>query len=252
MAGGTGVGTVSRVALAAVAVMAFAAAGLGGAVGVGEPLYPDLRTLPPVGLDLPTEQQNGKYVLRFSNTVWNAGAGRLEIEGPIDPEAPDKTLFQNAYDAPVGGEQAARRPVDSDVLYHPDHQHYHFADFAAYRLYQQAKDGTYRATSKRGVKTGFCIMDTAPVGDSPAPSGPYSACSQELQGLSVGWGDEYRRYLPDQWVVLGRRPLKDGEYALRSTADPAGKIAEEDEGNNTAVVYFTVKDGRLGPERSRP
>ena len=44
--------------------------------------------------------------LRFSNTVWNAGEGRLEIQGnPKPPKKKEQTIvrqiFQNIYDAPT-------------------------------------------------------------------------------------------------------------------------------------------------------
>src|SRR5689334_12474889 len=42
-------------------------------------LYPDLRTLPPT--DFAFDQiDDGSHVLRLTNTVWNAGEGRLELQ----------------------------------------------------------------------------------------------------------------------------------------------------------------------------
>ena len=57
----------------------------GECVGSGESLYPDLRTQP--ATDLSFDLRDGTYVLRFSNTVWNAGEGRLELEGDPHPTA---------------------------------------------------------------------------------------------------------------------------------------------------------------------
>ena len=48
----------------------------------------------------------------------------------------------------------------------------------------------------------------------------------------------YRSYLDCQWLdVTDVRP---GEYVLTVTVDALDKIAEEDEGNNTAVVLVTI------------
>ena len=244
-----------RFALVPVLVLVGAVGGLaaaaGPAAGAGPALYPDLRTRTPADLAFDV-LADGTHVLRFSNTVWNAGEGRLELEGDPHPQQDAaKTIYQNLYDAPTGGNRVSHTQVSSDVVYHPSHEHYHFADFSNYLLLKKAKNGRYRATTKQGVKTGFCIMDLARVRGSYEPQ--YTACGRELQGLSVGWGDVYGSDLPEQWVVLGDRRLADGEYGLRSTADPKNKLDEGGrDGNNAATAYFTVSGGQITGVRSRP
>ena len=244
-----------RFALALVLVLIGAAGGLaaaaGPAAGAGPARYPDLRTRTPTDLHFDV-LADGTHVLRFSNTVWNAGEGRLELEGDPHPRRDAvKAVYQNLYDAPTGGNRVSHKQVSSNVVYHPTHEHYHFADFATYLLLKKDRDGRYRATTKQGVKTGFCIMDSARVRGSYEPQ--YTECGRELQGLTVGWGDTYGYWLDDQWVVLGDRRLADGEYALRSTADPKNKLAEGGrDGNNAATAYFTVSRGRITGVRSRP
>src|SRR3954468_12215779 len=58
---------------------------------VGPLLFPNLKTLPPrhltleradVSVDSTGDMHN---VLRFSNSEWNAGPGRLELRSKIDP-----------------------------------------------------------------------------------------------------------------------------------------------------------------------
>ncbi len=243
---------VTRIALVAVAVVLFGAAGFGAAGGAGPARYPDLRTLRPSDLFF-DELDDGTPVLRFSNTVWNAGPGRLEMEGNPDPQQGGKAIYQNVYDA--RGTQVDSKLVNSDFVYHPTHQHFHFADFANYRLLRQDRRGGYRLAAQQqqfGEKTGFCIMDTRPVA-SPADA-TYSVCDGAVQGLSVGWGDVYDYTLDDQWVEL-RRGLKDGEYALVSTADPENRLDEgggEAEENNEATAYFTVRGGQIADVRGRP
>ena len=244
-----------RSTLALVLVLIGAAGGFvaaaGPAAGAGAPRYPDLRTLRPADLRFAV-LADGTHVLRFSNTVWNAGEGRLELEGDPHPqEGTTKAIYQNLYDAPTGGALVSHKEVDGDAVYHPSHEHYHFADFSNYLLLKKAKNGRYRATTKQGVKTGFCILDSARFRGSYAAQ--YATCGRALQGLTVGWGDVYGDWLDDQWVVLGDRRLADGEYGLRSTADPKNKLDEAGrDGNNAATAYFTVSGGQITDVRSRP
>jgi hypothetical protein len=243
---------------------------VGGLLGSGQmaggqdaSLYPDLQTLPPSDLFF-DRISGGTHILRFSNTVWNAGEGRLEIQGnPKPPKKRDTTnntlrqIYQNLYDAPVGGAQTLHKQVASDAIYHAGHQHFHFADFASYLLLKQDATGVYQETAKKGSKTSFCIMDTSLIQGSYRDQ--YRACGGELQGLTPGWGDTYDYTLVDQWVVLGNQPLEDGEYGLQSTADPINHLDEAvgdkndpRESNNTAVTYFTVSGGQIGNVRNSP
>lgn len=226
------------------AACCFAAAG--SAAGAARPRYPDLRTLRPTDLRF-AQLPDGTHVLRFSNSVWNAGPGRLELEGDPRPQRDvAKRVYQNVYDAPVGGARVGHAQVATDVVYHPTHSHYHLADFASYLLLKRNAAGAYEATTKRGTKTGFCIMDTTAVRGSLG--GQYRGCGLTLQGLTVGWGDTYSSLLPDQWVVLGRESLADGAYAVQSTADPRNVIAEGGrDGNNVGTTCFTVARGAIRP-----
>jgi hypothetical protein len=234
-------------------ILVLAVSGLMGsgqlAGGAGTPLYPDLRTEPPSQLRF--DMASGTHILRFSNTVWNAGEGRLEIQGNPNPPRKKKQntirqIYQNLYDAPVGGTQVSHKQVASDAIYHEGHQHFHFADFASYLLLKRDASGVYQETAKKGTKTSFCVMDSIRIqGSYPSQ---YQSCGGELQGLTPGWGDAYGYWLADQWVVLGSERLADGQYGLQSTADPRNLLNEGGgvrEGDNTAVTYFTVTNGAI-------
>lgn len=226
----------------------------GRCVGGGAPLYPELRTRPATKLSF-DRLTDGTYVLRFNNTVWNAGEGRLEIEGNPNPtrNVAKKKIYQNLYDAPVGGELVSHKVVNSDLLYHPSHNHFHFSNFASYLLLKRLASGDYANTTMKGTKTSFCIMDTGRY--SGSFTSQFQECDNALQGLSVGWGDTYTANLPDQWVVLGDQPLAEGEYGIQSTADPAGVLDEgggERENNNVNVTYFTVSSGQISNIRQSP
>ena len=93
-------------------------------------------------------------------------------------------------------------------------------------------------------------MDTRRI--SGSYSAQYTACGQTLQGLTVGWGDTYGGWLVEQWIDLGLSPLADGEYAVRSTANPANKLYESNNSNNVARTYFTVRNGAITNVRTTP
>ena len=234
-----------RTILALIVAAGAVVAGLGSAAGAGAPLYPDLQTLAPTGLRFDTVTLgDGKphHVLRFDNTVWNAGPGRLELEGKKRSK-----IYQNVYDAATGGTQVERIYIGNDSIYHAGHNHYHLENFASYVL---LAGGAERG---RGTKTSFCVFDYVNItGQSGAQ---YTSCGRAIQGLSVGWGDTYRAHLADQWVDLGvaaagTRPLADGSYTLISTANPGNaasrqQLREANYGNNEGRTCFTVKSGAI-------
>ncbi len=220
------------------------------------PLYPDLRPTAPSSLyfDRTTVNGSSQYILRFSNTVWNAGEGRLELQGDPNPNG-SNAVYQNVYNAASGGSRVSQTRVTSDLLYHPSHFHYHFSNFASYLLLKRDANGTYQPTTAEGTKTSFCILDYVRF-NSNGPSAPrYTSCGGTLQGLSVGWSDTYVASLPEQWVVLGSSPLADGNYAIQTTVDPLNLLNEGGrDGNNTAATYFHVRNGViiLGTSTSEP
>src|SRR3954465_8089983 len=65
--------------------------GIGPAAAAPVALYPDMKTLPPRELkldrtDVSIDGSGGMHnVLRFSNTVYNAGQGPLILDANIDP-----------------------------------------------------------------------------------------------------------------------------------------------------------------------
>jgi hypothetical protein len=229
--------------------------GLGSvSVSAGKTLYPDLQMLPPT--DLAFDQiSGGTWVLRFGSTVGNAGPGRLELEGKPNtkPHTPQK-VYQNLYDA--AGTRTSHRAVATDTVFHPDHDHYHFTRFSSTVLLARDAGSTrYRETKKKGAKTSFCIVDSYTM--PGAETDPLYTTCETKQGLTPGWSDTYDSDVAGQWVVLGdtEEPLKDGEYALRSTVDPRNLLDEggrKSERNNTAVIYFTVSAAGIENVRNAP
>ena len=225
------------------------------------PLYPNLKTLAPKDLRFDTATINGSthQVLRFSNTAWNAGEGRLELRARTvsTPSGKKTRVRQRIYDD-AGGYTSK---YAGDFVYHASHNHFHFQDFAEYELWTRADydrwlSGGQGQAQRRGTKTTFCIMDTDRVQAIPGSptSAYYTTCGKYVQGLSVGWGDTYRYHLPEQWIDLGTSRLADGQYVLRSIADPKNRLYESDNKNdagregqqdNAAVTFFSVQGGTI-------
>jgi lysyl oxidase len=202
-------------------------------------LFPDLRPLAAqiVLVDFLPIEGVTHYVLRFDATIWNTGRGPLELHGgPGD----DHAAFQRIYDDSGGYKD---EPVSSGFTYFEPHQHWHFENFAEYQLWPKSdfddwlasgrtgsQQPTWVGSKTTGQEESFCIRDSDPIqqmqGSPVAPA--YNVCDQDLQGISVGWGDTYPLDIPQQWIDLGTGDLPDGLYVLRIVADPLHVI---DQGN---------------------
>jgi hypothetical protein len=260
------VASLSLVALLSLVVLPTAAV-------AASPLYPNLRTLPPRDLRFDTTDVSANAegvihnVLRFSNTVWNAGEGPLELRGTINPSTKTGTAFQRVYDNEGGFKDVE---TGNTFYWHAAHQHYHFDNWGRYELWTKADYDNWIAGGRKegnpiiGSKTTSCVEDEEFIKNLPhqpyPPAYEANGCfpnSQNLmlQGLSPGWGDTYDYYRPDQWIDLGANgKLADGTYVLRSVVDPLNKIYEsanksdpatEGEIDNEAITVFNVEGGKL-------
>ena len=228
---------------------------------VGTLRYPDLKTLSPFDLRFDTATIGGAthHVLRFSNTVWDAGEGPLELHGVDDPSINKTKVYQRVFDGAGGCTQYAA----GDYVWHPEHSHFHFEGFADYQLWTRTDYDAWLLSGRklgqaqrRGTKTTACVWDSYRVQALPgSPSAKfYDRCTTDVQGISVGWGDAYYYTLPEQWIDLGTSPLPDGRYVLRSVADPGNRLyesqakgdaARESEQANEGVTFFSVSGGRI-------
>ncbi|CAN5507515.1 hypothetical protein BH10ACT11_BH10ACT11_06870 [soil metagenome] len=225
----------------------------------GTELLPDLVTLKPPDVRMPPHPK--RDLLRLSNEIGNRGTGPLELfpspvlddcDGDGD-NADDRTatqrVFNDSDDAGSPGyfdrnadNQSTTRPAGC-MVFHPQHNHWHFDDFSRYQLYREST-GNLVASNQ---KVSFCVVDSdlpfnpASVGQ---PSRPYfptaDGCdATATEGLSVGWADIYGYYLPGQQLDLSDR--KGGTFCLVSTADPDDQIAESNEANNSYRMRVRVK-----------
>lgn len=215
--------------------------------GAGAGLFPDLVALPPADLYFSREvlaDGRAHLLLRFTASSWNAGEGPLELAGA--PEPGGIVVWQQIYDAPAGGQMVARRRLAADLIDHPQHGHFHLADYFAFTLTRRGPFGIPWSLPNATGKLSSCVFDDVLIDQANQPPRHYKGCGADTQGMSPGWGDTYDASLPGQWVDLGGGPLRDGTYVLRVTVDPLDRIAEGGrESNNAATIAFLVRDGRI-------
>ncbi|HVM44695.1 MAG TPA: lysyl oxidase family protein [Candidatus Thermoplasmatota archaeon] len=127
------------------------------------------------------------------------------------------------------------------------HGHYHFKEYADYRLWTPAQHAEYEAlrvanpgvqahvilaenphlAPVKGDKRGFCVIDLIKYGPGPAK---YLTCG--FQGVSVGWADEYHWSLSGQYIdVTGVAP---GDYILEAEVNSEHLYEESNYDNNRA------------------
>jgi hypothetical protein len=140
-----------------------------------------------------------------------------------------------------GDKPVARAPVgtleyDSD----PGHEHWHFTQFATYRLL-----GSDKHEVVRSQKEGFCLAPTDAIDLTvagavwnPGTIGLSSACGDASaiwirETLPTGWGDTYYQSLPGQSFDI--TDLPNGTYFIQVQADPTGEIYERSSTNDTQV-----------------
>jgi len=206
---------------------------------------PDLRGLPPFDLHLKRIRHNrqaDRTYLRFAVSFWNAGQGTLELRGVFNPESRQTQVWQSLYAA----DDTSSEYLAGEFIWHPGHEHWHFGDFAVYELWSLSPDGALGQVVSGSGKVTFCILETHVVArhwPGFSPQARYIVCGPGLQGLSVGWGDTYKAGLEGQEIDITSVP--DGVYALVVTLDPANRIMEANDANNTAVTYLELAGKRL-------
>ena len=160
----------------------------------------------------------GKHrVLRFTVTTPNIGTADVNLGDP------------NRHWDPNGDGDGS----DSDGLYDNDacHRHFHFRNYATYSLLSGDGTKTWQA-----AKRGFCMIDITPYNELDGGVKPwyFHACVRPArdglppipgnQGISVGYGDTYVKWLGGQYFVLdgadGQMAVPPGEYVIRIEVNP--------------------------------
>ncbi|MGW7356489.1 lysyl oxidase family protein [Streptomyces sp. NPDC054802] len=202
---------------------------------------PDLRSLPAYGIQISDggDDVPGKDYLAFSANVWNAGPAQLVVDGFRSPGKKLMDAYQYFYDAK--GKQVGYAPTGTmEWDPRPGHEHWHFTDFASYRLLKAD-----RKVAVRSGKEAFCLANTDAVDYTvknanwhPDNTDLSTACGQEnsisvREVLDVGSGDTYTQDLPGQsFDITG---LPNGTYYIQVLANPEKRLKETDLTNNSAL-----------------
>ena len=141
------------------------------------------------------------------------------------------TSFQNIGDRDLRIGRPTSHVNDGWYTWSPCHGHYHFNNYASYRLL--GLDGSVVAT---GHKMGFCIIDALPPLDWTLGRVRFNDCDN--QGLSAGWYDRYAPGLEGQWIEIDDVPP--GTYQIEITVNYANQLPESNYANNTQVLYEVV------------
>ena len=214
---------------------------------------PDLDQEAPSYLDVKVvaSASGRSYRLGFRSAVRNIGAGPLIVEGSrADTSMPLMRVDQLIERA---GEPAAVVPDVGQMRYvvSPDHRHWHYLQFDRYALQRYE---LRRASGNEAVvadqKTGFCLGDRyRAVKGVPPAMAPQPAFTGRCglgdprrlrmrEGISVGWGDDYKAFLEGQDLPLDGVP--NGRYLLVHRVNADGHLRESSYANNAASVLFDL------------
>jgi hypothetical protein len=204
---------------------------------------PDLRSLPAFGMNLNAKGTS----LRFGATVWNGGNGPLVIEGFRDDTSVDHmAAYQYYFDG--DGNQTGHELVGEMHYHEANHNHWHFEDFARYRLMKADAEGNLTAEEAvPSTKASFCLVATDAV-DLTVPNAEmrphYTDLGSQCGGrdalwlrevLANGHGDTYHQYRAGQAFRVGN--LDDGIYYVAVEANP-----DNEDGRNLQELDLTNND----------
>jgi hypothetical protein len=222
---------------------------------------PDLRALPAWAIGL--QEDPGSQVttfgaapprdnLTFGATIWNAGPAPLVVDGLRRFGTEILDGYQYFFDS--AGRQTGFAPV-GPMEWDPraGHEHWHFADFATYRLLDAGQQVVLRSQ-----KEGFCLANTdavdylvANANRRPANTSLATSCGNRnslsvRQVLDVGNGDTYLQSIAGQSFDV--TDLPNGEYFVQVIANPDNALLETDSRNN-ASLRMVILSGQPGNRR---
>jgi len=212
---------------------------------------PNLVPLPAFDIAIgqsPSTPSEDSVGLRFAAATANKGDFALDLFGQPDEIGVTSAAASQCVDWSSDRVCANRQPVGR-FLWHPDHGHYHFEDFALYELRRFRPNGKVNFKPKGLVatsgKVSFCVIDVEQDG---SPSSPlylfpyplYYSCFAGVgfQGISPGWRDVYSASTEGQEFPL--EELVPGRLALVIYSDPVDRLHETRNDDNLAVTGIVI------------
>jgi hypothetical protein len=225
-----------------------------GTAGLG---LPNLDPVAPYGVSA-FRDARGRNRVAFASATENHGRWPLLIVG-TRPNRRTPTMTATQFVDPADGSRAQtsfprvgrlRYTISREPGHFDDHQHWHLLGFMRYEL-RRASD--FRRVS-RDHKTGFCLGDRYPAGDRASAAAVRSRdfdpdCGKNeprllrvVEGISPGFGDDYRPRLEGQSIdVTG---LPSGRYVLVHRANADRAVRETDYSDNAASVLLSLRRRR--------
>lgn len=158
------------------------------------------------------------------------------LEGCVDGVGRRRIMRFAVATGNVGAEDLVLGDISqltNEAEYSPCHKHYHYTDYADYRLLQGD------AVVRRGHKQAFCLMDTRPMnGVDRDAIGARALYNCRFQGISAGWEDVYGSALDCQWIDI--TDLSAGTYQLAVEINPLGVLKEHRDDNNDGEISVNV------------
>jgi hypothetical protein len=207
---------------------------------------PDLATVP--SDEISTRHSNvndpvqNRDLLQFNATVWTGGNATLDVEGFRSHGSPIMPAFQYFWHHGkiVGRARVGTMGFESGQ----NENHWHFEEFAQYRLLNSAK-----ALAVPSKKVGFCIAPTDGI-DLASPHSvwqpPIIFSSEDFgnvcgsvtslwvrEMLPIGWGDTYVQQSEDEAFDITNLP--NGTYYIQIIANPQHKIFETNYRNDSSL-----------------
>jgi glucose/arabinose dehydrogenase len=216
-------------------------------VGHATPAATGPEKLPDLVQETPTDlvitHVGSAYRLGFRSAVSNIGDGPLTINGHR-PAGTDTMVADQIVERE--GAPAEVIPGTGELRYvvSPDHRHWHLLRFDRYEL---RRAGSTTALV-RDQKTGFCLGDRYAAPERPPSSAPVYRTRCGLgepqlmgveEGISVGYGDDYKANLEGQYLKLNGLPA--GRYVLVHQANADRRLHELDYTNNAASLLLELR-----------
>jgi hypothetical protein len=169
--------------------------------------------------------------------VWIGGNSQLDVQGFRSNGSPVMKAYQYFWQDGqiIGRARAGTMGFDSK----PGHNHWHFKQFAQYRLLNADK-----SLAVRSHKVGFCIAPTdainlvLPNAVWQPPFIGFGGCGQQSalwvqEALPLGWGDTYFQSSAGQSFPITNLP--NGTYYIEVIANPEHVLFETTTSNDVSL-----------------
>jgi glucose/arabinose dehydrogenase len=210
---------------------------------------PDLDQETPSELAVrPEVTDSGRgWVLGFTSRIRNIGDGPLIVDAVRSAGSDSRMQADQLVDVDDGGQDRVAAVGELSYVTSPDHSHWHYAGFDRYEL----RTAGSAETVARDRKSGFCLGDRYRVetrvvtGAAPQPAfadecGPGQPDLTHLvEGISVGYGDDYPAYLEYQELSLDDLP--DGRYVLVHQVNGDHSLRETTYADNASSLLLDLR-----------